>query len=64
MSEQEMRDWIDKAGYEALLRRWRNASSGDPIFQGEIGQYYSEVMAKKQNEDPEAAVGASKRIGW
>lgn len=62
---QNMKDWIDNATYEELLRRWRNASAGDPFFQGETGKYYSEVMARKRGETPHAEqVAASKRIGW
>jgi hypothetical protein len=64
MTEKEMREWIDNADYEALLRKWRFAPPGDPFFQGEIGQYYSKVMAEKRDADPAGAVRASKRIGW
>lgn len=57
--------WIDNASYEELLRKWRYAPAGDPMFQGETGQYYSEVMAKKRDEVGNAEhVRASKSIGW
>ena len=57
--------WIDKADYESLLRRWRHAPTGDPMFQGETGAYYKKVMAKRKAEaGPGGHVGASKRIGW
>lgn len=65
MTEQEMRDWIDNASYEDLLRKWRFAKSSDPFFQGRIGQYYADVMAKKRAEvGVEEHVRASKAIGW
>jgi len=65
MNEKEMREWIDNSSYEGLLNRWRNAPAGDPIFQGEIGKYYSEIMAKKKKEiGHDKAVKASKSVGW
>ncbi len=62
----KMKAWIDGATYEQLLRRWRfSPAGGDPIFQGEIGQYYSKVMAQKRDEvGPAEHVRASKTIGW
>ena len=65
MSEDEMKAWIDGASYESLLGRWRFAPIGSPWFQGEIGKYYSEAMAKKRAEIPHSEqVAASKRVGW
>jgi len=65
MTTEDMKRWIDEAEYEQLLRRWRNSPGGDPIFQGEIGQYYSRVMATKRAEvGDEGAFMASKKIGW
>lgn len=61
----EQKDWIDNAGYTQMLGRWRNAPSGDPMFQGETGDYYAEVMKRKREEiGPSAHVAASKTIGW
>ena len=60
----EQKQWIDEADYESLLRLWRNAPTGEPLFQGDTGQYYRRVMAKKRDTDAGAAVAASKRIGW
>ena len=34
------------------------------MFQGEIGEHYSNVMFAKRDADPEAAVRASKNVGW
>lgn len=63
--EKSHKDWIDSASYEELLRRWRNAPAGDTIFQGETGDYYSEVMAKKRSKVGGVEhVRASKSIGW
>ena len=61
----EQKKWIDAASYRDLLERWRNAPIGDPIFQGECGDYYSKVMAEKKKEVGQSGhVAASKSIGW
>jgi len=65
MTPEEMKAWIDAASYEALLSRWRFAAAGDSFFAGEMGDYYSTVMARKREEVGEAGhVSASKAIGW
>lgn len=63
---EELKAWIDNATYEQLLRRWRfSPAGGDPIFQDEIGDYYSKVMFMRRDEiGPDAAVAASKSMGW
>lgn len=62
---EEQKNWIDNASYQDLLRKWRFAPSGDPMFQDEAGKYYTEVMAKQRAELPnEVHVAASKSIGW
>jgi len=62
---QEMKQWIDNASYEQLLSRWRFAPIGDLMFQGEIGDYYAEVMKRKRAKvGNEEHVRASKSIGW
>ena len=61
--ELEMKRWIDGASYEALLRGWRIAPIGSPWFQGEIGEYYQQVMKTRRQEVGEAGhVAASKAI--
>ena len=56
---------IDESSYETLLRKWRFAPSGDPIFEGETGKYYAEVMFRKKRALPAGeAVTASKNVGW
>ena len=61
----EMKDWIDQSSYEDLLRRYRLAPIGDPIFQEEVGKYYEEIMSKKKKEVGDVvAIQASKNIGW
>jgi hypothetical protein len=57
--------WIDTASYEQLLRRWRRAPAGDPMFVGDTGEYYGQRMIEKRAEVGQAAhVAASKSIGW
>lgn len=56
---------IDEMGYESMLSLWRNAPLGHPMFQGETGDYYKEVMFRKRDEvGCDAHVAASKHIGW
>jgi len=62
---EDMKTWIDKASYEQLLSRWRNAPAGSPYFCGEVGSYYTEVMKKRREEAGDAEhTRASKAIGW
>lgn len=57
--------WIDNATYNELLYRWRFGKTGDPIFQGDIGEYFSKIMREKRSllNDAEQ-VQSSKRVGW
>jgi len=65
MIDLEMKEWIDNASYEQLLSKWRSAPAGSPFFQGEVGDYYSKVMAKKKEAVGHAeAVRSSKSVGW
>jgi hypothetical protein len=60
----EQKAWIDSASYEDLLRRWRFAELGDPMFT-EGGEYYRDRMNDLGNEmTNEEKIAASKRIGW
>jgi len=61
---ESQKDWIDNASYEQLLSLWRGAPVGEPLFQGDTGDYYSKIMAEKRSAvGPAAAVAASKSIG-
>lgn len=65
MTVEQMKQWIDKSGYVELLAKWRFAPVGDPFFQGEVGEYYTQVMKRKRNElSPAEHTAASKQIGW
>ena len=64
--DDEMKARIDSMTYEQLLSKWRFAPVGDPMFQGETGDYVSERMKKLRSEPGGNArhVAASKHIGW
>ena len=62
MIDSKIKKWIDEASYETLLRKWRFAPLGDPMFQGDMGRYYAEVMFRKRDECDH--VQASKNVGW
>lgn len=65
MSEEALKKWIDYATYKQLLRKWRFALSGDPLFQGDVGDYFKKVMFNKQGRlSTEERVRISKEIGW
>lgn len=65
MIDPETKKVIDEMDYESMLRKWRFALGGSPMFQGETGYYYSEVMARKrENLLPGEHAIISKRIGW
>lgn len=62
---EELKRQIDAMDYENMMRDWRFAPVGDPMFQGDSGKYYSEVMRKKRKAiSDEERVDVSKRIGW
>ena len=54
--------WIDEASYEQLLSKWRFAPIGDPMFQGDTGDYYAKVMREKREHVDHVQV--SKNVGW
>lgn len=64
MINEQHKAWIDASTYEELLRRWRYAECGDPIFQGASGNYYKARMTLLRDKDPQGAVKASKLVGW
>jgi hypothetical protein len=63
--DEKVKKQIDEMDYEAMLRLWRNAMPCAAVFQGDTGDYFSEVMKKKRAEvGNDAHVAASKRIDW
>jgi hypothetical protein len=65
MTDAERIAWIDSASLEDLLRKWRFGRSGDPYFEGAMGEHFAATMkAKREAEGPEAWTRASKNIGW
>ena len=64
MIDPKTKEWIDNASLYDLLSLWRRAETGNPLFQGETGKYYQEVMFAERSADPAEWVSASKAIGW
>lgn len=60
----EQKKKIDEMPYESMLYLNRFARLGHPMFCGDTGAYFMEVMKRKRDADPGAAVAASKSIGW
>jgi len=65
MIDESTKNRINDMNYEQMLRKWRFAPIGDPLFQGEAGDYFAERMKfkKLQLTDGEQ-VQISKEIGW
>lgn len=60
-----MKNTIDNMTYEEMLSRWRFAAIGDPMFSGEVGDYFTAVFAQKRKSVSNAQhVQASKNLGW
>ncbi len=55
--------WIDNATYRQLFSHWRFAPVGDPMFQGDTGDYYIKAMKEKRPSDQEHSQ-ISKDLGW
>ena len=58
----EQKRWIDNASLHQLLDKWRFAPVGEPMFQGEVGEYFSKVIAEKWSADPSGWTRASKTL--
>ena len=53
MTKEEALAWIKGATYEELLRHWRHAPIGDPIFQMtglDLGEEFEQEMRKKRGQ--------------
>ena len=63
--DEKLKKQIDEMDYESMLSLWRYANVGHPMFQGEIGDYYSKVMHEKSAKISDSErVAASKSVGW
>ena len=60
MIDEKTKEQIDRMSQEELCRKWRFAKAGDPMFQGETGEYFGDKLTEKGGFTPEI----SKRIGW
>jgi hypothetical protein len=61
----EQKAEIDGMDYEGLLRRWRFSPAGDPMFQGDTGEYFlARMVAEKKRAGEAEAAETSRRIGW
>ena len=62
---ENVKNQIDSMNYYGMLRIWRFAKIGDPLLQGETGQYFAKIMAEKRDAlSHEERVQASKDLGW
>jgi hypothetical protein len=56
----EQKKRIDDMSQEEMARMWRFAPTGEPLLQGDTGDYFSAIFQGKGGFTPEI----SKRIGW
>lgn len=56
----EQKATIDAMTQEDMARRWRFARAGDPLLQGDVGEYFAERFNRLGGFTPEI----SKKIGW
>ena len=62
MTEQEKKQ-IDEMSYKDMLSLWRFTPCGHPLFQGDTGDYYAQVMGGKRVAiGNDACVSASKSL--
>jgi hypothetical protein len=60
----EMKARIDAMTLVDLLRHWRFAPCGDPLFVGDIGGYFQDRINKERRKQGGAAwTAASKEVG-
>ena len=57
---EEIKKEIDLMSHEDMAKRWRFSKIGDPIFQGETGDYFIDRFKILGGFTPTI----SKRIGW
>jgi len=57
---EKLKSAIDALSREDMARKWRFAPVGDPMLQGEAGDYFSERFKELGGFSPEI----SKKIGW
>lgn len=60
----EVKAKIDAMSYEQLLRMWRHTYAGNPMFEGESGEYFAKRMQEQKPEDVAEVVRISKQVGW
>jgi hypothetical protein len=62
---QYIKNKIDEMNYAEMLSKWRFSPSGNPMFEGETGDYFRQSMnEKKEKLAPGEHVAISKAIGW
>lgn len=60
MIDENIKKQIDNMSQYEMAYKWRFSKIGDPLFQGEVGDYFAKVFNEKGGMTP----GISKSIGW
>ena len=62
---EEMKTKIDIMSLREMLAKQRFASIGDPLFQGDIGEYFLKVMREKKSAiSNDEWSNISRSVGW
>ena len=62
---EEMKAKIDIMSLREMLAKQRFASIGDPLFQGDIGEYFLKVMREKKSAiSNDEWSNISRSVGW
>ena len=57
---EEQKKQIDKMSQYRMCYMWRFSPSGNPLLQGDAGEYFAKILKEKGGFTPEI----SKSIGW
>ena len=61
----KVKAYIDSLSYFGLLGKWRFTPAGDPMFQGESGQYFAKRLSEmREKVGDDEHVATSKALGW
>lgn len=60
MTPEELKREIDGMTQYQLCQTWRFATVGNPLLQGEVGEYFAAKLDKKGGFTPEI----SRALGW
>ena len=46
----DQKKWIDEASFEEMIERWKEGQANDPLFKGDTGGYFLDVIQMKRKK--------------